>query len=59
MDYSTNAIVLKTIKYGETSLIINIYTELYGLQTVIVKGVRTLSVKRNYLQWVCFKTLIF
>ena len=41
MDYSTNAIVLKAIKYGETSLIINIYSELSGLQTLIVKGVRT------------------
>ena len=58
MDYSTNAIVLKTIKYGETSLIINIYTELTGLQTVIVKGARTKS-KKNYLQWGCFKTLTF
>ena len=48
MDYSTNGIVLKAIKYGETSLIINIYTELCGLQTVIVKGVRTHSKKKLF-----------
>ena len=48
MDYSTNAIVLKAIKYGETSLIINIYTELSGLQTLIVKGVRTHSKKKLF-----------
>ena len=48
MDCSTNAIVLKAIKYGETSLIINIYTELSGLQTLIVKGVRTHSKKKLF-----------
>ena len=48
MDYSTNAIVLKAIKYGETSLIINIYSELSGLQTLIVKGVRTHNKKKLF-----------
>tara|TARA_B100000886_G_scaffold203767_1_gene140720 strand:- start:286 stop:1008 length:723 start_codon:yes stop_codon:yes gene_type:complete len=48
MEYSTNAIVLKAIKYGETSLIINIYSELSGLQTVIVKGVRIHKKKKLF-----------
>jgi DNA repair protein RecO (recombination protein O) len=42
------------VKYGETSLIISAYTELYGLQSYIVQGVRTSSKKgagkANYFQ---------
>lgn len=41
----TKGIVLKTIKYGETSLIVNIFTELFGLQSYLVNGVRTSSKK--------------
>jgi len=37
----TRGIVFKSIKYGETSLISKIYTEHYGLQSYIVKGIRT------------------
>lgn len=36
----TTGIVLKTIKYGDTSLIANIFTEKFGLQAYILKGVR-------------------
>ena len=36
----TNGIVLHTIKYGETSVIAKVYTELFGLQSYIVKGAR-------------------
>jgi DNA repair protein RecO (recombination protein O) len=36
----TNGIVLHTIKYGETSVIARVYTELFGLQSYLVKGAR-------------------
>ncbi|MBS1662755.1 MAG: DNA repair protein RecO [Bacteroidetes bacterium] len=45
MLHKTKGIVLKTVKYGETSLIATLYTELFGLQTYIVSGVRTSSKK--------------
>ena len=38
--HKTKGIVLKCVKYGDTSIITTIYTELFGLQTYIVKGVR-------------------
>lgn len=41
MIYSTKGIVLRTIKYGETSVIASIFTELFGVQSYIVNGVRT------------------
>jgi DNA repair protein RecO (recombination protein O) len=43
MIISTKAIVLKTIKYGETSLIVSLYTEALGVQSCIVQGVRKSS----------------
>ncbi len=36
---STRAIVLKTTKYSDNSLIVKLYTELFGLKTYIVGGV--------------------
>ena len=39
--HSTNGIVLRTIKYGETSVVASIFTELFGIQSYIVNGVRT------------------
>jgi len=39
--HKTKGIVLKTVKYGETSMIVTIFTELFGLQSYIVNGVRT------------------
>lgn len=41
MIYHTNGIVLRTIKYGETSVVVNIFTELFGIQSYLVNGVRT------------------
>jgi DNA repair protein RecO (recombination protein O) len=41
MIYSTKGIVLRTIKYGETSVIASIFTEIFGIQSYIVNGVRT------------------
>jgi len=39
--FKTKGIVLRTVKYGETSLIVTVYTELFGLQSYLVNGVRT------------------
>ena len=43
--HKTKGIVLRTVKYGETSLIVTIYTELFGVQSYMVNGVRTSSRK--------------
>ena len=43
--HSTKGIVLKAVKYGETSLIVTIFTELFGVQSYIVSGVRTSTKK--------------
>lgn len=40
MIYSTKGIVLRTVKYGETSVIATIFTEMFGIQSYIVNGVR-------------------
>ncbi len=45
MTHKTKGIVLKTIQYGETSIITTLYTELFGIQNYIVKGVRQSSKK--------------
>jgi DNA repair protein RecO (recombination protein O) len=39
--HSTKGIVLRTIKYGETSIIAHIFTELFGIQSYLVNGART------------------
>lgn len=41
MIYRTKGIVLRNIKYGETSIVINIFTELFGIQSYLVNGIRT------------------
>jgi DNA repair protein RecO (recombination protein O) len=43
--HKTKGIVLRNIKYGETSIIAAIYTELFGLQSYLINGVRTSSKK--------------
>ena len=43
--HKTKGIVLKTVKYGETSLIGTLYTELFGVQSYMINGVRTSSRK--------------
>ncbi len=53
MTYKTKGIVLRSIKFGETSLVVTIFTELFGVQTYMVNGVRTSkksSAKANYFQ---------
>ncbi|MBN8666684.1 MAG: DNA repair protein RecO [Chitinophagales bacterium] len=41
MTHATKGIVLRAVKYGETSLIVLVFTELFGIQSYIVNGVRT------------------
>lgn len=41
----TKGIVLRTVKYGETSLVVNVFTETFGLQSYLVNGVRTAAKK--------------
>lgn len=43
--YKTKGMVLRTVKYGDTSLIVTVYTELFGVQSYIVSGVRTSTKK--------------
>ncbi|MGZ8510355.1 MAG: DNA repair protein RecO [Chitinophagaceae bacterium] len=43
--HHTSGIVLRTVKYGETSVIVTIFTELFGVQSYLVNGVRTSSKK--------------
>jgi DNA repair protein RecO (recombination protein O) len=53
MTHKTKGIVLRSIKYGETSLVVGIFTELFGVQTYMVNGVRSSkksSSKANLLQ---------
>ena len=47
MLYKTRGIALSYIKYKESSIIAKIYTELFGVQTYIVNGVRSSSAKHN------------
>ncbi|WP_207495070.1 DNA repair protein RecO [Aridibaculum aurantiacum] len=54
MTFKTKGIVLRTVKYGETSVITTVYTELFGLQSYIVKGVRQSS-KRSQGKGIFFQ----
>jgi DNA repair protein RecO (recombination protein O) len=47
MTHKTKGIVLRTVKYGETSIITTVYTELFGIQSYIVKSVRQSSKKSS------------
>lgn len=44
---ATRGIVLRSVKYGETSLICSIFTEQYGIQSYLVKGIRTSKTSGN------------
>jgi len=54
MTHKTKGIILRTIAYGETSVITTAYTELFGIQSYIVKGIRkgskTSQGKSSYFQ---------
>ena len=43
--HKTKGIVLRAVKYGETSLVVTMFTELFGLQSYLVNGVRTSTKK--------------
>src|SRR5829696_1254061 len=45
MVHKTKGVVLRSVKYGETSLVVTCFTELFGLQSYLVNGVRTVSKK--------------
>lgn len=45
MLHKTKGVVFRFTKYGESSIIVNIFTELFGLQSYIVNGVRSNSKK--------------
>jgi DNA repair protein RecO (recombination protein O) len=47
MLHKTRGIVFRFTKYGETSIIVTIFTELFGLQSYIVNGVRSKSSKNR------------
>lgn len=47
MTHKTKGIVLRTIKYGETSLVVTMLTELFGVQTYMVNGVRSSKQKTS------------
>jgi len=42
----TKGIVLRSIKYGETSLISTVFTAHYGLQTYLMQGIRVSTAKK-------------
>ena len=47
MLHNTRGIVLRSVKYGETSLITTIFTEKLGVESYMVQGVRSASAKNN------------
>ena len=52
MLFKTRGIVLRTVDYSDTSIIAKIYTELFGIQSYLIKGARrkNASVKANLFQ---------
>jgi DNA repair protein RecO (recombination protein O) len=47
MIVKTRGIVFRYTRYGETSIIANVFTEQFGLQSYIVNGVRSKKPKVN------------
>ena len=43
--HKTKGIVLRTVKYGETSIIVTLFTELFGIRSYLINGVRTSTKK--------------
>ena len=53
MVHTTKGIVLRTVFYGETSVIALVYTELFGLQSYLINGVRSAkksAINSNFFQ---------
>lgn len=45
MLHKTKAIILRSVPYGDTSLVVSAYTERFGIQSYLVKGARKTSKK--------------
>lgn len=45
--HKTKGVVLRTVKYGETSIIVSIFTETFGVQSYLVNGVRASTKKSS------------
>ena len=45
--HKTKGLVLRIVKYGETSLVVTVFTELFGVQSYMVSGVRKSTKKGN------------
>jgi DNA repair protein RecO (recombination protein O) len=45
MVHKTKGVVLRTVKFGETSIVVSAFTELFGLQSYLVNGIRQVSKK--------------
>lgn len=43
--HKVRGIVLRSVKYGDTSLVVSIFTSLFGLQSYIINGARSASKK--------------
>ncbi len=54
MMHKTKGIVLHSTKFSETSVIVKIYTEIFGLQSYIFRGIHS---KKSKFKSVCFQTL--
>ncbi len=54
MIFDTRGIVINHIKYGDSSIIVRIYTERFGLQSYMVKGVRKAKSRQHSA---CFEPL--
>lgn len=48
MLYSSPAIVIRTVKYGETSIIAKLYTRQLGMQSFMIRGVRKNSKSASF-----------
>ena len=43
----TRGVVLRPVKYGETSLVVTMFTEVYGVQAYMIQGVRSSAQSKN------------
>jgi DNA repair protein RecO (recombination protein O) len=62
MLHRTKGVVLRAVKYGDTSLIVSMFTELFGLQSYIINGVRSFTAKQparaNHFQPATFLEMV-
>jgi len=58
MLHKTKGIVLRPVKYGDTSLVVTIFTALFGVQAYMVQGVRTSTASRNKANYFQVGTLL-